>query len=84
MVFSSTVHALPLCKGENKYKLFKSKKWHKCTGVEKQGEHKFKANKNQGECAKITVCKNQGEQKSMRAIIKGANIKARKNQGEEK
>ncbi len=41
VVFSSTVHALPLCKGENKYKLFKSKKWHKCTGVEKQGEHKY-------------------------------------------
>lgn len=40
-IVCTSVHALPQCKGENKYKIFKSKKWHKCIGIEKQGEHKY-------------------------------------------
>lgn len=40
-IVCTSVHALPQCKGENKYKIFKSKKWHNCFGTEKQNEHKY-------------------------------------------
>ena len=45
----TSVHALPQCKGENKYKIFKSKKWHKCIGIEKKDEHKYEGEFKNGE-----------------------------------
>ena len=46
-IFYTSVHALPQCKGENKLKLLKPLKWHKCIGTEKidddkyEGEYRF-------------------------------------------
>ena len=41
MTVCSTVYALPLCKGENKFKLTKPFKWHKCIGTENKGDDKY-------------------------------------------
>jgi len=48
-ILSSTVHALPQCKGENKFKLSKPFKWHKCNGNEKIGDDTYEGEYRFGE-----------------------------------
>lgn len=40
-IFYTSVHALPQCKGENKFKLLKPLKWHKCIGTEKIDDDRY-------------------------------------------